>query len=147
MGGTLKSIYLIGSLRNPEVPKLANAIRRIGLEVFDDWYSPGPRADDFWRDYEKQRGHSYAQALKGWAGKHIFEFDRFHLDRCDGAVMLMPAGKSCHLEFGYVIGCGKPGYILFDKEPERYDVMYQFATEVFFSKAKLIAKLKTHGPF
>jgi hypothetical protein len=32
--------------------------------------------------------------------------------------------------------------VLFDKEPERYDVMYKFATGVFFSASDLINALK-----
>jgi nucleoside 2-deoxyribosyltransferase len=67
----------------------------------------------------------------------VFEFDKFHLDRCDAAVLLMPAGKSAHLELGYMRGKGKPGFILFDEEPERYDVMVKFATDIFFKKEDL----------
>jgi len=137
----LKSIYLIGSLRNPAVPEFANELREFGFDVFDDWFAPGPAADDFWRDYEKVRGHSYGEALKGYAARHIFEFDKFHVDRCDAGIMLMPAGKSGHLELGYMLGKGKPGYILFDQEPERYDVMYQFATGIFFKKEDLFKEI------
>ena len=74
---------------------------------------------------------------------HIFEFDLHHLERCDAAVLLMPAGKSAHLELGFVRGLGKPGYIVFDKEPERIDVMYQFATELFFSQDEFFTMLAT----
>lgn len=123
-------IYLIGSLRNPEVPKIANLLRAEGHEVFDDWYAAGPTADDCWRDYEKDRGHCYMEALGGHAARNVFRFDKTHLDRCKAAVLVLPAGKSGHLELGYVIGTGRPAYILLD-EPERWDVMYQFATGVF----------------
>ena len=58
--------------------------------------------------------------------------------------MLMPAGKSGHLELGYARGKNKPGFILFDKEPERVDVMYQFATDVFFSQEELFAELEKY---
>ncbi len=138
----MDSIYLIGSLRNEQVPLLANRIRGAmpSLEVFDDWYSPGPRADDHWKEYEIGKGHTYAQALQGWAARHVFEFDKFHLDRCDGALLLLPAGKSCHLEAGYVAGRGKPLFVLMD-DPERFDVMYQFATGVAFSEEELIGML------
>lgn len=137
----MKTIYLIGSLRNPKIPHFANRLRKLGFEVFDDWYSPGPNADDFWRAHEKVRGRTFKEALSGYAAKHVFEFDKFHLDRCDIAVMLMPAGKSGHLELGYAIGQGKPGYILFDKEPERWDVMLQFASEIFLSESDLFKVL------
>jgi len=139
-------VYLIGSLRNPEVNRIAAAIRELGYEVFDDWTAAGSFADDSWRDYEKQRGHTYPQALQGFAAKHVFAFDKFHLDRANIAVLLMPAGKSGHLELGYFLGTGKPGYVLFDQEPERFDVMYQFATGVFLEEQGLLdalAELRT----
>lgn len=137
-----KVIYLIGSLRNEKIPHIANQLRKLGFEVFDDWFSPGPEADDFWRNYEKTRGSTYKQALKNWAGKHIYEFDKFHIDRADIGIMYMPAGKSGHLELGYMIGKGKRCFVLFDEEPERWDVMYQFAEDVYFSFEELAKKLK-----
>ena len=137
-----KTLYLIGSLRNANIPKVGNELRELGFDVFDDWFSPGPHADDYWRKYENVKGRTYEQAINGWAAKHIFEFDKYHLDRADMAVLLMPAGKSCHLELGYLIGCGKKCYILFDKEPARWDIMYQFAEKVFFSMDDLKEELK-----
>ncbi len=134
-------VYLIGSLRNQAVPKLAKKIRKLGFTVFDDWYAAGPEADDKWRDYEKARGRTFQEALKGFAADHVFKFDKKHLDECDIAVLQMPAGKSGHLELGYVIGQGKPGYILTD-DPERWDVMYLFASGVFSSFDSLKIELR-----
>jgi len=135
-------IYLIGSLRNPAVPEVAQKMRAVGIDVFDDWYSAGPEADDKWRDYEKGRGHSYLQALEGFAANHVFEFDRTHLDRSTGVVLLLPAGKSGHLELGYAIGRGKSGYILLEEGVERWDVMYQFATGIFNNLDDLIERVR-----
>jgi hypothetical protein len=140
----IKSVYIIGSLRNSEVVKFANALDARGFEAFADWISPGPDADDYLRDYAKERGLDYKKTLKTYAAQHIFEFDTMHIKRCDAAVMLMPCGKSGHLELGFVRGIGKPGYILFDKVPERVDVMYQFATDVFFDKNELFEELERH---
>lgn len=134
-------IYLIGSLRNPLVPEIAQAIRRQGYEVFDDWYAAGPEADDYWQAYENARGHTILEALRGYAARNVYTFDRRHLDAARAAVLVLPAGKSGHLELGYMLGCGKPGYILFDKDPERYDVMYQFASGIFISLDELIITL------
>jgi len=139
---TIRSLYLIGSLRNPLIPTFANQIVEAGFEVFADWHNPGPDADDFHRDYAKARGWSYRQFLEGYAAKSIFEFDKFHMDRCDAAVLLMPAGKSGHLELGYTIGRGKPGYLVFEEEPERYEIMVQFATQIFFSRQEFLNFLK-----
>ena len=140
----MQRVYLIGSLRNQEIPHIADAIRKeTGLEVFDDWFSPGPEADDYWRKYEQSRGRTYKEALQGWAGKHVFEFDKHHLDTSDGAILVLPAGKSGHLELGYAIGSGKPAFVFFpDGEPERWDVMYQFATGIAFSMDELIEMVR-----
>jgi hypothetical protein len=149
----MKSIYIIGSLRNPEIPLLGNDLRKLGLDVFDDWFSSGPETDDYWQKYEKIRGRTYGEALEGTMAEHIFSYDKHHLDRTDGVVMLAPAGKSGHMELGYTIGKGKPGFVLFDKEPERYDVMYRFATGIFFDRQKFFDHLienylkpRTRGP-
>lgn len=133
-----KSVYIIGSLRNATVPDLGNDLRRAGFDPFDDWWGAGHEADDKWRDYENIRGRDHKAALYGYAARHVFNFDKFHLDRCDVAVLVMPAGKSGHLELGYFVGTGKPGFILFDAVPERYDVMHNFATDVFYDVPSLI---------
>lgn len=123
-------VYLIGSLRNAEVPKIANVLRReTEWEVFDDWYAAGPEADDKWREYEIAKGHSYIEALRGHAARNVFQFDKRHLDRADAVILVLPAGKSGHLELGYSLGRGRRGYVLLDN-PDRWDVMYQFATLV-----------------
>jgi hypothetical protein len=134
-------IYLIGSLRNPEVPKIANRLRDEGYEVFDDWYAAGPEADDMWRDYEKGRGRSYREALGGLAAEHVYTFDYRHLSRAATAVLALPCGRSGHLELGWAIGRGARGYILLDT-PERWDVMYKFAAGVFEALDELVEELK-----
>ena len=123
-------IYLIGSLRNPEVPKAAQTLRSWGHEVVDDWYAAGPEADDKWQSYEIERGHTYQQALKGLHAAHVFNFDYYHLNRANAGVLLLPAGRSGHLELGYLIGLGKPGYIVLGGNYDRFDVMYRFADAV-----------------
>lgn len=136
-------VYLVGALKNQTIPELANRLEEAtGFEVFADWFAPGPDADQYLREYSTRRGRGYKAALASTAAQHVFNYDKFHIDRADIGVMVMPAGKSGHLELGYMIGQGKPGYILFGGEPDRLDVMHNFATELFFSEEKLIARLK-----
>jgi hypothetical protein len=135
-------IYLIGSLRNPEIPKIAAKIREAGFEVFDDWWSASEDADDWLRDYYRARNFSYQDMLNSHAAKHIFSFDKFHLDRADVGLLVMPAGKSGHLELGYMAGQGKRCFVLFNEVPERVDIMYQFANGgVYFDIDSLIGGL------
>ena len=134
-----KKLYIIGSLRNEGVPTLAKGLRATfpGLDIFDDWYAAGETADDSWRDYERARGRTYAEALKGRAANHVFNYDKSHLDSSDLVVLLLPAGKSGHLEAGYCIGKGKPVAILVD-DPDRWDVMYLFADTVCHDAKELV---------
>lgn len=135
-------IYVIGSLRNPAVPSVAWLLRDQGHEVFDDWYAAGPEADDAWKDYEEQRGRVYSEALNGAAARHVYEFDKRHLDAADAVVLILPAGRSGHLELGYALGQGKPGYILLERDADRWDVMYRFASEVLEDPEQLIKSLE-----
>ena len=138
----IKSLYVVGSLRNDNIPKVAQEIRlKTNFEVFDDWYAAGPEADDYWRTYELNRGRNYEESLAGRAATNTFRYDKSNLDRCDACVLVLPAGKSGHLELGYFIGCGKPGYILLDADYDRWDVMYRFATKVVRTTDQLISEL------
>ena len=136
----MNTLYLIGSLRNPKIPEIGNRLREAGYDVFDDWFAAGPEADDKWKEYEQARGHSYVEALDGWAAQHVFEFDHWHLDRADLGVLALPAGRSAFTEFGYLTGQGKPVYVLLDN-PERWDVMLKFAAGVYLDLEALIVGL------
>src|SRR3990167_758714 len=137
-----KVIYIIGALKNWKVIDLHLELEKEGFEVFSSWLTPGPLADEYWRKYAKKRKLTHKQGLKDWSAQHIFNFDKTHLDRCNIGILLMPCGKSGHLELGYMRGQNKPGYILFDKEPKRWDVMHNFATDVFYNKEELKQELK-----
>lgn len=140
-------IYVIGSLRNPKIPEFANFLTNSGFDAFADWYAAGFEADDKWRDYAKERGWSYRQALESAAATNVFQFDKRNLDNSDVAVLLAPAGKSAHMELAYFIYNHKrPGYILFEENPERYDVMLKFA-QVIFSRKELVEELKKVASF
>lgn len=138
----LRSIYIIGSMRNPQIPVVAGALRAIGWDAYDDWHSSGPESDDHWMAYEAARGRTYREALAGVHAQNVFDLDKRHLDRCDACVLVMPAGKSGHLELGYMRGRNKPGYILLAGEPERYDIMSLFATKIFTSLDEMVEALR-----
>lgn len=135
-------IYIIGSLKNTLVPEVAEYLRAKGHDVFDDWYSAGPEADDYWQAHCQQRGMNYEEALASPHANCVFSFDKFYLSLADTVVLVLPAGKSGHVEFGWALGQGKRGLILFPGEPERYDVMYKFATGYAFSWESLAEQLE-----
>lgn len=136
-------IYLIGSLENPEIPNIAAQIRSAGYDVFDDWFAAGPDADKKWREYEQRRGRAYKDALEGEAARNVFAFDKRHLEEADIVVLALPAGKSGHLELGWSLGRGTPGFILLDAATgPKWDVMYQFATGVAENMPDLLEQVR-----
>lgn len=139
-------IYIIGSLREPRIGDIATRLRNEGHDVFDDWRSPGEQTDEKWMEYERARGRKYTEALAGSHAWNVFSYDKAWLDWADAVVLVLPAGKSAHLELGYAIGRNKLGYILLDGEPERYDIMYLFASGVLESVDELVSEL-AHGPY
>jgi len=137
-------VYLIGSLKNQQrIPAIAKGLRAEGYDCMDEWITPGEHADENWQKYEQERGRSYSDALKGRAASNIFAFDRSYLDLSDAAVLVMPAGKSAMLELGYAKGRGKFTVIFLDgQDPDRYDIMPNFADAVVTTEEELSSALR-----
>lgn len=135
-------IYLVGALKNKRVPEIGNKLRGLGHDVMDEWFTPGELADLNWQEYERQRGRTYTEALRGRAATNIALFDRSYLDLADIVILVMPAGKSAMLELGYAKGRGKRTIIFLDgKDPDRYDVMPGIIDQVIFSEEELLSEL------
>lgn len=135
-------VYCIGSLKNTAIPEIAIKLRQAGHEAFDDWWSSSEDCDDWWQAHEKLKGRTYKDAIYGYHARNVYAFDKYHLDRCDAGVLVMPAGRSGHAEFGYLIGQGKPVYVLFLEEPEKFDIMHLLSTSICFSVDEVLSMLK-----
>ena len=80
----------------------------------------------FWKTDE------FVDAIK-WGPQLIedgFHLDKSALDQCDTCVLLLPCGRSAHLEVGYAIGQGKPTIIVLDQEKFEPELMYLLADAV-----------------
>lgn len=100
----------------------------------------GPEADDYWKKYELQRGRPYEAALKGHAARHVFDFDRSHLDTSSHVLLVLPAGKSGHMEVVYAQYGAKlkpKTAILLDNTDVRWDCMYQFIPSILQNDSQI----------
>ena len=142
-----EKLYLIGSLRHAGVRELAAELRGLEFDVFDDWHAAGPEADDIWRDYEKQRGRSYLEALDGYHAKHVFALDYKHLSESEVAVLALPCGKSGHLEFGWHLGHNKRGYILLEdkKTSGKLTEQWHWLTGIYEGEGSITRNGKREG--
>jgi len=123
-------IYLASSWKNEKiVNNLAKILRGNGyvVDAFTDT-STGRFVFHFSEigPIDKLQAISF---LKDSRSQKAFQEDKKWLNWCDCCILLLPAGKSTHLEAGYAKGCGKKLVIY---HPERFplgefDVMYGFA--------------------
>lgn len=102
-------IYVASSWRNEYQPKAVEALRGCGHEVYDFKDSDGFS----WREVsevpEAEWGFDgWMQALDHPAALRGFDRDMGALVAADLCVLVLPCGRSAHLEAGWAIGQGKP---------------------------------------
>lgn len=101
-------IYVASSWRNNIQPLVVEALRKAGYEVYD-FKNPEPgnhgfhweKIDANWMAWSSEQ---FKQALSHPIAESGFGPDMKALKECDACVMVLPCGRSAHLEAGYAIG-------------------------------------------
>lgn len=138
-------IYLASSWRNPYQPNYVASLRAAGHEVYD-FRNPAPGDDGFrwseiepdWQEWDAERfrlalSHPIAQA--GFAR----DFDA--LKWCDACVLLLPCGRSAHLELGRSIGAGKRTFVVLGPDHNEPELMYLMADQIVIGRRDLLNAL------
>ena len=137
-------IYVASSWRNKIQPDVVLALRNDGHDVYDFC---NPTAGDkgfHWSeidvDWQNWTPGQFVRALNHPLARSGFAKDKEALDWANCGVLVMPCGRSAHLEAGYLIGQGKPVWIfLSDGEPE---LMYKLGTGHFTDLSSLTAAFR-----
>jgi nucleoside 2-deoxyribosyltransferase len=137
-------IYVASSWRNNLQPEVVQRLRAEGHEVYD---FKNPRPDDrgfHWSDidpnWQQWTPEQFREALDHPIAINGFESDYGAMDWADAGVMVMPCGRSAHIEAGYFNGAGKPLVILLsDGEPE---LMYRMASVLCLSIDEVVEALR-----
>lgn len=146
---TGRRIYLASSWRNEAQPALVQALRAAGHEVYD-FRNPAEGQDGFaWsaidRDWLGWKPDRFAELLRTHpVAQAGYQLDKDALDWCDTCVLLLPCGRSAHLEAGYAIGQGKQTIILLADKGFEPELMYLMADAVVTEEAQLFEILS--GP-
>lgn len=118
------NIYVAASWRTPQQPAVVQALREDGHKVYDfrkdgfGWHQLSPR-------WESWTLAEYLAALRTHPrAREGFERDMRALEECQACVLVLPSGRSAHLEFGYAIALRKITVVLFLEEPVVPDLMY-----------------------
>lgn len=70
--------------------------------------------------------------MQHWRVQKAFREDKKMIDWADAVIMLMPCGRSAHLEAGYAAGSSKKLYILGGFKPGEFETMYGFANKMYY---------------
>ena len=122
-------IYVASSWRNTRQPAVVAALRAVGHVVYDFRH---PARDDHgfhWSEidprWQKWTSAQFRDAINRPVAVDEFTKDMEALDTADAVVLVIPCGRSAHLELGYAIGRdARSAILLEDGEPE---LMYRMA--------------------
>lgn len=137
-------IYVASSWRNQSQQAVVAALRQASHEVYD-FRNPGPgggfgwaQIDPGWQDWTPAQ---YLMALEHPVARAGFNRDMDALTACEACVLVMPCGRSAHLELGWAAGAGRKTYVLLvgTSEPE---LMYLMNTAVFTNVDDLLRALE-----
>jgi hypothetical protein len=125
-------------------PATVLVLRGAGHEVYD-FRNPRPGDDGFhwsgidpaWQAWD---GGSFRAALAHPLARVGFASDFAALRWAEVGVLLLPCGRSAHLEAGYFAGAGKPLYVLLAEHQEP-ELMYGLATGLCLSVGGLLDTL------
>lgn len=123
-------VYVASSWRNQLQPLVVADLRINGHEVYD-FKNPAPGDNGFhwseidpnWQNWTEEE---YIKALDHPIAESGFAKDFNAMNLADACVMVMPCGRSAHVEAGWMQGAGKPTIILVTKaEPELMYKMFE----------------------
>lgn len=140
-----KRIYLASSWRNERQPELVEYLRQEGHQVYD-FRAPFNGVPGFaWREidpnWQAWSAQRYRELLTtSPIAARGFISDLRGMQWADTCVLLLPCGRSAHLEAGWFCGQGKRCIIL-TQDGEEPELMALLATDICISVAELIGAL------
>jgi hypothetical protein len=141
-----RRIYVASSWRNPHYPPVVTALRDAGHDVYD-FRNPEPGNDGFsWREVDPDwmgwTPSRYVELIKHPVAEAGFTLDKKALDWCDTCVLVLPCGRSAHLEAGYAAGQGKTVVFLLHPDKFEPELMYLLGSDFALDIPSLLISLE-----
>jgi hypothetical protein len=139
----MSKIYVASSWRNDIQPQIVKLLRENGHEVYDfknptedehgfHWSEIDPN----WKEWDCKE---YITSLAHPIAEHGFSRDWGAMQWADTCVLVLPCGRSAHIEAGYFVGANKRLIIFIVKdEPE---LMYKMATKICYTFEGLLKEV------
>jgi hypothetical protein len=142
-------IYVASSWRNEQQPGIVRALREAGHEVYD-FRNPSPNdrgfawseIDERWQEWTPEafrRGLDHPLAIEG------FGRDREAMRRADACLLVLPCGRSAHLEAGFFAGVSGKRLVILLAPGQEPELMYRMADAVCVSLPEALEALRGLG--
>jgi hypothetical protein len=136
-----RRIYVASSWRNTFYPEVVDALNAIGHLVYD-FRNPAPDNAGFaWSDIDPEwlgwTPDAYRDLLDHPVAQSGFKLDMDALNWCDTLVLVLPCGRSAHLELGYAVGKGKDTWVLLREDGFEPELMYAMVGQLVCSLDEL----------
>jgi nucleoside 2-deoxyribosyltransferase len=119
---------------------MCTVLKSAGHEVYDfknpvpgnhgfHWSSIDPNYQD-----ELTKPETYLKAIEHPIAEEGFQFDFQSLQKADACILILPSGRSAHLELGYAVGQGKKTAIVNPDDDNNVvpELMYKMVDKLFF---------------
>ncbi len=145
-------VYVASSWRCAMQPAVIYALKAAGIEAYDFRNPPngagfgwGEIMPSFDIDEQSADAKEYLAALDHPRGIEGFNSDFAAMQRADTFVLVLPCGRSAHLELGWAVGAGKRTAILLDPDPDTNtitpELMYKMVDHIALDAFDLLGWL------
>lgn len=146
MGDAVR-IYVASNWRNVHQPGVVEQLRAAGHEVYD---YKDPTSAFNWREVAdpaalKNPKKFRDQVLRHPIAKAGFSHDMAALRAADATVLVLPCGRSAHLELGWATGAGQKTFVLLDDPVSEPELMYLMCSALCVDMGDLLAEIGPAG--
>jgi hypothetical protein len=142
------NVYTASSWKNKYYETVVNDLKKAGHEVYDFRNTISSKTsytafnwDQIDVNWESWTTEQFINGLKHDLARRAFLFDHRGMLNSDVCVLILPCGKSAHLEAGFMKGNGKRTYILMF-EKDRPELTYSIADGIFSTTKELLGELE-----
>lgn len=140
-------VYVASSWRNPIQPAVCAVLTAAGIDHYD-FRNPPDSAAFSWDQVGGPNVtidgmadcDSYRKMLEEPVAQAGFAADFAAMEKADTFVLVLPCGKSAHLELGWAVGAGKRTAILLE-DPIQPELMYRMVDHLSPSVHELLGWL------
>ena len=141
----MSKIYLASSWRNGFQPSAVELLRMAGHDVYDFRNPPHGRGGFAWSEidpaWQKWTAMQYRMALASPIAEAGFNSDFDGMKWADVGVLLLPCGRSAHLELGWMAGAGKRT-IIWTHDGAEPELMALLASQICVSVEEVLEALQ-----